>query len=288
MAIVPFQQKSLKPVPEPDWDDEDESSEGGKMSFLEHLDELRKRLIWALGSLIFGALVAWFFLDTRTLGPFTIGDSTYGPFSFGLIDFIIKPISVMTGTKLIAIDPTEIFNLYVKFVVMGGLLVAAPLVMSQVWLFIAPGLYAHEKKLAVPFVLLTSACLVAGAAFGHYVAFPKIWGFLAELGKGDFQFQPRIDTTFALYLRLILAFAVIFQMPTVVLILSRLGIVTARFMVRHFKYAVLIIFILAAVITPDGNPINQVVMAGPMIGLYLFSIMLAAIFGKKRRTPDEL
>jgi sec-independent protein translocase protein TatC len=77
-------------------------------------------------------------------------------------------------------------------------------------------------------------------------------------------------------------------MPTVVLILSRLGIVTARFMVRHFKYAVLIIFVLAAVITPDGNPINQVVMAGPMIGLYVFSIMLAAIFGKKRRMPDEL
>jgi sec-independent protein translocase protein TatC len=288
MAIVPFQQKSMKPVPEPDWDEDDESAEGGKMSFLEHLDELRKRLIWSLGSLIFGALIAWFFLDVRTFGPFTVSGTTYGPWAFGIIDFIIKPIGEMTGTKLIAIDPTEIFNLYVKFVVMGGLLVAAPLVMSQVWLFISPGLYTHEKKLAVPFVVLTSACLVAGAAFGHFVAFPKIWGFLAELGKGDFQFQPRIDTTFALYLRLILAFAVIFQMPTVVLLLSRLGIVTARFMLRHFKYAMLIIFILAAVITPDGNPINQVVMAGPMIGLYVFSILLAAIFGKKRRTSDEL
>ena len=288
MAIVPFQQKSMKPAPEPDWDDEDDSAEGGKMSFLEHLDELRKRLIWTVGSLIFGALLAWFFLDTRTLGPFTIGGDVYGPWSFGMIDFIIKPISVMTGTELIAIDPTEIFNLYVKFVIMGGLIIAAPLVMTQVWLFIAPGLYTHEKKLAIPFVVLTSACLVAGAAFGHYVAFPKIWGFLAELGKGDFKFQPRIDTTFALYLRLILAFAVIFQMPTVVLLLSRLGIVTARFMVRHFKYAVLIIFILAAVITPDGNPINQVVMAGPMLGLYVFSIILAAVFGRKRRTADEL
>jgi sec-independent protein translocase protein TatC len=288
MAIVPFQQKSMKPAPEPDWDDDDESAEGGKMSFLEHLDELRKRLIWTVGSLVFGALVAWFFLTTRTLGPFTVSGATYGPWSFGLIDFIIKPISVMTGTELIAIDPTEIFNLYVKFVIMGGLIIAAPLVMTQVWLFIAPGLYKHEKKLAIPFVLLTSACLVAGAAFGHFVAFPKIWGFLAELGKGDFKFQPRIDTTFALYLRLILAFAVIFQMPTIVLLLSRLGIVTARFMVRHFKYAVLIIFILAAVITPDGNPINQVVMAGPMLGLYVFSIVLAAVFGKKRRTDDEL
>lgn len=287
MALVPFPQKSMKPAPEPDWD-EDESAEGGKMSFLEHLDELRKRLIWTVGSLIFGALVAWFFLDTRTLGPFTVSGSTYGPWSFGLIDFIIKPISVMTGTELIAIDPTEIFNLYVKFVIMGGLIIAAPLVMTQVWLFISPGLYKHEKKLAIPFVLLTSLCLVAGAGFGHFVAFPKIWGFLAELGKGDFKFQPRIDTTFALYLRLILAFAVIFQMPTVVLLLSRLGIVTARFMLRHFKYAVLIIFILAAVITPDGNPINQVVMAGPMIGLYVFSIVLAAVFGKKRRTDDEL
>jgi len=288
MALVPFPQKPLTPASEPDWDDEDTSAEGGKMSFLEHLDELRKRLIWTVGSLIFGALVAWFFLDTRTLGPFTVSGNTYGPWSFGLIDFIIKPISVMTGTELIAIDPTEIFNLYVKFVIMGGLIIAAPLVMTQVWLFIAPGLYKHEKNLAIPFVLLTSACLVAGAAFGHYVAFPKIWGFLATLGAGQFKFQPRIDTTFALYLRLILAFAVIFQMPTVVLLLSRLGIVTARFMLRHFKYAVLIIFILAAVITPDGNPINQVVMAGPMMGLYVFSIVLAAVFGKKRRTDDEL
>jgi sec-independent protein translocase protein TatC len=181
MAIVPFQQKSMKPAPEPDWDDEDESAEGGKMSFLEHLDELRKRLIWTVGSLVFGALVAWFFLTTRTLGPFTVGGATYGPWSFGLIDFIIKPISVMTGTELIAIDPTEIFNLYVKFVIMGGLIIPAPLVMTQVCLFIAPGLYKHEKKLAIPFVLLRSDCLVAGAAFGIFVAFTKICVFLAEL-----------------------------------------------------------------------------------------------------------
>ena len=109
----------------------------------------------------------------------------------------------MTGAKLIAIDPTESFSLYVKFAVMGGLLIASPLVMSQVWLFIAPGLYAHEKKLAIPFVLLSSVCLVAGAAFGHFVVFPMIWSFLAELGKAAiFNSQPRIDTTFALYLKI--------------------------------------------------------------------------------------
>jgi sec-independent protein translocase protein TatC len=288
MALVPFPQKSVTPAEEPDWDDT-ESAEGGKMSFLEHLDELRRRLIWALLSLVVGVVIAAFFLEAHTFGPVTISGHTYGPWTFGILDFVIGHINSLLakGEILQAVDPTEGFSLYVKLAVIAGLLIASPLVMLQVWLFIAPGLYAHEKKLAIPFVLLSSVFLIIGAWFGHAIVFPMSFSFLVSVGARYFKYQPRIDTTFALYLKMVVAFAVVFQMPTVVLFLAKMGLVTARFLMKQFKYAVLIIFIVAAIITPDGSPVTQTLIAGPMCGLYLFSALLAWMFGKRRRTTED-
>lgn len=288
MALVPFPQKSPTPAEEPDWDDPD-SAEGGKMSFLEHLDELRRRLIWSLVSLVGGVLIAAFFLEAHTFGPFTISGHTYGPWSFGILDFVMGHINSLLakGEVLQAVDPTEGFSLYVKVAVIAGLLIASPLVMLQVWFFIAPGLYAHEKKMAIPFVVLSSVFLVIGAWFGHAVVFPMSFSFLVNIGAQYFKTQPRVDTTFSLYLKMVMAFAVVFQMPTVVLFLAKMGVVTARFLIKQFKYAVLIIFIAAAIITPDGSPVTQTLIAGPMCGLYLFSVVLAWLFGKRRRTTED-
>jgi sec-independent protein translocase protein TatC len=269
MALVPFPQKSLK-EPDPDWEDSDlESSEGGKMSFLEHLDELRKRIIWSVLSVAIGFLVAWFYRDP-------IYNFVMGP-----IGQLLKP-----GETLTYIDPTEAFSLNLKLAAIGGLLLALPVVMSQVWLFVAPGLYANEKKFAIPFVVLSSLCFVAGCWFSHKVLFPMSWQFLASFSNETLRFTPRIESTFGFYMKLLLACGLIFQMPPVVLILARLGIVTARFLLKNFKYALLIIFVTAAIITPDGNPVTQTVMAGPMIVLYLFSIGLAWLVGKRRRNAD--
>lgn len=268
MALVPFPQKSPTHAEEPDWD-ESESAEGGKMSFLEHLDELRRRLIWALVSLVVGVVIACFFLDQ-------------------LYHFVFAPMQALlpAGQKLTYIDPTEAFSLYIKLAVIAGLLIASPLVMAQVWLFIAPGLYAHEKKFAIPFVVLSSTCFILGAWFGHRIVFPMSWRFLASMGNDIMVFQPRVEPAFSMYLKMVLAFAVVFQMPTIVLFLARMGLVTARFLMRQFKYAVLIIFIAAAIITPDGSPVTQTLIAGPMCALYVFSALLAWMFGKRRRVED--
>jgi sec-independent protein translocase protein TatC len=160
-------------------------------------------------------------------------------------------------------------------------------VMTQVWLFIAPGLYAHEKKMAIPFVMMSSIFFIGGAAFSHYVVFPLTWSFFVSFTTDYLTFMPRIEPAFSLYMKMALAFGLVFQMPTVVLFLARMGVVTARFLLRHIKYAVLIIFIVAAVITPSGDMFTQTAMAGPMVLLYLLSILLAWIFGKKKQVESE-
>jgi sec-independent protein translocase protein TatC len=276
MALVPFPNQAPERLPQDDPElDQDEadlelSEAGGKMSFLEHLDELRKRIIRAVIAVGIGFLIACFFIQQ-------------------LFDFIMKPLQALLppGGTLVYTDPTEAFVLYIKIAAIAGLLIASPAVMTQVWLFIAPGLYANEKKLAIPFVLMSTFFFLAGAAFSHYVVFPLTWQFFVSFTTDTLTFMPRIEPTFSLYVKMILAFGLVFQMPTVVLFLARMGVVTARFLWRNIKYAVLIIFIIAAVVTPSADMVTQIAMAGPMILLYLLSIALAWMFGKKRDAVEE-
>jgi sec-independent protein translocase protein TatC len=272
MALVPFPNKAQKPDPDDELDPEtdEEGSGGGKMSFLEHLDELRKRIIYSLLAVVLGFGIACFFLNP-------------------LFAFITKPMiaALPAGQKLVFTEPTEALMLYLKMAVLAGLLIASPGVMSQVWLFVAPGLYANEKKLAVPFVLLGSLFFVTGAAFSHYIVFPLTWKFFQSFAGDSLQFMPRIEPAFGLYVKLMLVFGGIFQMPTLVLFLARMGVITARFLIRNMKYAILIMFILGAVLSPGTDPVGQVMMAGPMFILYLISIGFAWAFGKKKKPAIE-
>ena len=272
MALVPFPNKAQKAAdedPEPDWDDPS-SEAGGKMSFLDHLDELRKRIVWAIVFVVVGFGIACLFLNP-------------------LFNFVMGPMQALLGPgqKMIYTDPTEALMLYLKLAVIAGILIASPAVMTQVWLFIAPGLYQHEKKLAIPFVLLGSIFFISGAAFSHFVVFPLTWKFFSSFSSDVITFMPRIEPAFSLYMKLILVFGAIFQMPTLVLFLARMGLVTARFLVRNMKYAILIMFIVGAVLSPGTDPVGQILMAGPMFLLYLISIGLAWAFGKKKRTAEE-
>jgi len=246
-------------------DDHDLDDLGGKMSFLEHLDELRRRLIVSVSALLVGFVVALAFID-RIFG------------------FIMRPLQavVPNGGKLIYTEPTEAFMLYMKIAALVGLFLAAPVILYQLWLFVAPGLYAHEKRLAIPFVLFSTIFFVLGAAFSHFVVFPWAWQFFAQFTTDYMQFTPRIAPTFSLYVRMLLGLGAVFEMPTLVLFLARIGLVTPRLLWRNFKYAILIIFIVAAIITPDPNPVSQVLVAGPMVGLYVFSIGVAWVFGKRK------
>jgi sec-independent protein translocase protein TatC len=247
----------------------DHELESGRMTFLEHLDELRKRLVMSIIGVAFGCVVSFLLLD-RWIFP-----------------FIMLPIQGMlpAGGSLITTEAFEYFMLWLKVGLLSGVLIAMPFVLYQVWLFVAPGLYAHEKRFAVPFVLSSSICFFAGAAFSHYIAFPTTWMFFVNFTADFVQFMPRVGPAFALYVKLLIGLGIIFQTPVLIFALARMGVVSAGFLARNLKYAVLISFILGAFLSgPDV--MSQFMMAGPMIVLYVVGIGIAWVFQKKR-TPDE-
>jgi sec-independent protein translocase protein TatC len=278
LALVPFPSQNRddeqRNLPEKGgfspFGDHDEEPGEGRMTFLEHLDELRKRITHAVGGLLVGFIISFAFINHVEA-------------------FIYARLTEdIPGGKLIFTEPGEAFFLMIKMAALVGVLIASPYIMLQVWLFIAPGLYAKEKKLAIPFVFSSSALFIAGAAFSHYVVFPAAWSFFASFSNSYIEFTPRIDPVFGMYVKLILALGFTFQLPVLMFVLARLGIVTAGWLARNFKYAVLLIFITAAVITPDGNPVTQLLVGGPMVVLYLFGIAAAWLFGKSKKSdPDS-
>jgi sec-independent protein translocase protein TatC len=238
--------------------DEPEPSSSGSMPFLEHLDELRKRILRSCMAIAAGTAIACVFVGR-------------------IFTFVFAPAMRMlpAGSKLTYTQPGEAFSLEIDLALIVGCLLAAPFVMYQVWMFIAPGLYAKEKKLAVPFVGLTSLGTIAGAAFSHYILFPSMIAFFGTFSSTDLQFLPRVEDVFDLYLKMLLGMVAVFQIPTLVFFLARMRLVSARFLWRHISYAILLIFIVAAVLTPSTDPWNQTVFAAPMIVLYLLSIAIA-------------
>jgi sec-independent protein translocase protein TatC len=274
VGLIPFPKNAPAPVPDDDLVEDrddletaaDDEMGGGKMSFLDHLDELRRRIVYAVLSVGVGFVIAFFFIND-------------------IFNFVMRPMQQLLppGGTLVYTDPTEAFMLYIKIALIAGLLIASPAVFTQVWLFVAPGLYSHEKKWAIPFVLMSSFFFVLGAWFSHAIVFPITWRFFVGFTSDILTFMPRIAPAFSIYLRLILALGITFQLPTLVLFLARMGMITPRFMIRNFKYAVLLIMIAAAVLSPDGGGVGLVAMGGPVVVLYVFSIGLAWAFGRKKK-----
>ena len=265
MALVPFpgtQSGAYKELPP---DEEDDLLGVGKMSFLEHLDELRKRIVRSCLAVAVGILVTFAYINP-------------------IFNFILAPTrkALPPGVKLIYTQPGEAFSLYITVALIAGVIVAAPFIMYQVWMFIAPGLYSNEKRMAIPFVLFTTIGFVAGALFNHYISFPFMMAFFASFNTPDLAFMPKLEDVFGLYTKMLIGMGLVFQMPTIVYFLARIKLITARFLAKNFKYAFLIIFIVAAVITPTGDMMTQAIFAAPMVGLYLLSIAIAWIVGPKR------
>ena len=266
MALVPFPggKTGALQVPPEDPFDKDEFGEG-KMSFLEHLEELRKRIINSVLGIAIGIGLSFFYIQQ-------------------IYDFLTAPAvaTLPEGSRLIYTQPTEAFSLYIQISLISGAVLAGPWIMYQVWGFIAPGLYANEKRFVVPFVLFSSLGFLAGAAFNHYVAYPFIMTYFASFNTPRLVYMPQLSYVFGLYVKMLLGLGVIFQMPTVVFFLAKMKILTGRFLLKQFKIAVLLIFITAAVVTPTGDPMTLMIFAAPMIGLYLLSIAIAFIVGPKR------
>jgi sec-independent protein translocase protein TatC len=267
MALVPFPGPQGSAVPLPP-EEVDESS-GARMSFLDHLDELRRRIVNSCIAIAVGIAATFYWIET-------------------IFNFILAPTraALPPGVKLIYTQPGEAFSLYITVALIAGAVVASPFIMLQVWLFIAPGLYSNEKRMAIPFVLFTTIGFLAGAAFNHYISFPYLMVFFSSFNTPDLAFMPKLEDVFGLYSKMLLGMGLVFQMPAVVYFLAKMKLVTARFLVSNFKYALLIIFIAAAVITPSGDMMTQTIFAAPMVGLYLLSIVIAWIFGPKRMAAE--
>jgi len=261
MALVPFAQRNRNIV--------GDNGLFGNISILEHLEDLRKRIVRALLAVAGGALVGFALIDR-------------------IVAFILEPTrrALPVGTRLIYTQPGEAFGLYVQIALIAGVVFAMPFIMYQLWRLIAPLVPPSARRFAIPFVGFTTVGFVAGAAFTHYIAFPYMMAFFASFNTPDLKFMPRLENVFDLYTKMVLGMAVVFQMPTVVFFLAKMGLITARFLWRSFRYALLLIFIVAAVITPTGDMVTQTIFAAPMVALYLVSIAIAWVFGKVKPIQD--
>lgn len=235
-----------------------------EMTFLEHLEDLRKRLFYSFIAIIVAVIPAW-------------------TFSRQLYDLLARPVTqyLPEGTKMAFTTLTAPFMLYLKVSFLAAIFITSPFVFYQLWMFISPGLYQREKKYVIPFVFFTSFFFILGALFGYYIVFPWACRFFINLGK-DFQPVITVDRYFSFALKVLLGIALVFELPTLVYFLSKIGLITSRWMVKNFKYAVLAAFVIAAIITPTPDMITQSIVAVPMIALYGLSILIAMAVGKRR------
>jgi sec-independent protein translocase protein TatC len=230
------------------------------MSFLEHLEELRTRIFHALVAVALGMVVCWLIRER-------------------LVSFMTQPIIAVLkakgqAEKLVYLNPTEPFNLYLKVCALAGLFITSPYVLYQVWLFISPGLYRREKKYVVPFMISTIFLFVAGGYFGYRLVYPAALDFLIGIGR-QFAAMITIHEYTDLFLTVILGLGLVFEMPVLIFFLALMGVVSAGWMWRNIRYAILGIFIVAGALAPTPDISSMVIFASPMVALYMVSIAIA-------------
>jgi sec-independent protein translocase protein TatC len=249
-------------------DQKDASPEIGSMSFLEHLEELRRRVVYGFLYVVAGLCVCWGFHEK-------------------IFAILQRPIAVALANhhleqKLVYLNPTDPFDMYLKISFLAGVFVASPFVLYQVWAFIAPALYRNERRYVLPFMASTVGLFLAGGFFGYKLVYPSALDFLISF-SGQFTPMITIGEYTSLFLTIIGGLGIVFEMPILVFFLAFMGVLSAGWMWRNFRYAILVIFIIAAIITPTTDIMNMCVFAAPMIGLYLVSIGIAWFVHPTRR-----
>ena len=236
-----------------------------KMPFMEHLGELRVRIMRSLIALLVGLGISF-------------------PFSARVVDWLSRPIQ-QSGNTLVFLAVTEAFWVQMKVALFLGLFIAAPAILWQVWRFVEPGLHRHEKKYAVPFVVLGSLLFIAGGAFSLLVVTPNAVAFLLSYSRPGLQPMISIGNYIDFLLKFTLAFGAVFEVPLAMTLIARMGMVTPKAFAQNRKYAILGAFIAAAILTPTPDVVNQTLMAGPIIVLYEIGILAARLFGRARTKP---
>src|SRR6201986_79158 len=244
------------------------SEEMTGMSFLEHLEELRRRIVHSALYIVGGFGACWWFHERI----FTI---------------MQRPITQALAknhldTKLVYLNPTDPFNMYIKISLLAGVFVASPFVLYQVWAFIAPGLYRNERRYVLPFMSSTVGLFLAGGYFGYKMVYPAALDFLITF-SGQFTPMITVGEYTDLFLTIIAGLGIVFEMPILVFFLALMGILSAAWMWRNLRYSILVIFIIAAIITPTTDIMNMCIFAAPMVGLYIVSIGIAWLVHPNQR-----
>ncbi|MEO8737762.1 MAG: twin-arginine translocase subunit TatC [Edaphobacter sp.] len=238
------------------------------MSLMEHLDELRKRLLRAVAYLLIGFAVAYAFHER-------------------LYGYIQKPLDDL-HISLNYTHPTDPLNLYLKTALVGGAILASPFILYQLWLFISPGMYANEKRYVFPFMGATVGLFLAGAWFGYRWVLPgALKVLIGDFGK---RFHPiiTIEDYTGFFLAIILGLGITFELPVLIFFLSLFGIVDGKFLIKHIRYAILVIFLISAIICPLPDPVSMCLFATPMLALYLVGVGVAFLVHPARRKAKEL
>jgi len=245
-------------------------NEEEKIPFTAHLEELRTRLITCAMAIGAGFAVAYFFKEK-------------------IFQILTQPLMkiMQTGDKLIFTGLPEAFFTYLKVALLTGIILAAPVLLYQFWLFIAPGLYKKERKLLIPIVFLSTIFFLGGAFFGYFIVFPFGFKFFLGFASDSIRPMPSMKEYLTFATKLLLAFGVVFELPIVITFMARLGIVSVDFLKKNRKYALLLFFVFSAILTPP-DVITQLMMAFPLMILYEISIIGAKIFGKKKESDEEL
>ncbi|WP_319526568.1 twin-arginine translocase subunit TatC [uncultured Desulfosarcina sp.] len=239
-----------------------------KVPFTAHLEELRKRLITSFIAVGVGFAISYGFKEK-------------------LFQILTQPlISVMKqGETLIYTGLPEAFFTFLKVSFLAGLMLASPVIIYQFWMFIAPGLYEQEKKLLVPIVLLSTIFFVGGSLFGYFIVFPYGFDFFLGFATETIRPMPSMKEYLSFSAKLLLAFGLVFELPLVITFLAKLGIVSVPFLKKNRKYALLLFFVGAAILTPP-DVVTQIMMALPLMVLYEISIIGARIFGRKEKPAE--
>lgn len=241
-----------------------------KMSFLDHLGELRKRLLWSFLAILV------FFIPAYA-------------FSNEIFDFLMKPLieNLPEGSSLIFTRPAEGFTTYLKVSFFASVLLAVPFILYQAWKFVAPALYKKEKQIIIPFIFFGSLFFLLGAAFCYYVASPPAFKFLLNEYSSEYvKAFPTISEALSFFMALIFGFGLVFEFPLIIFILARIGVVTSKWLREKRKYAIILSALLAAILTPTTDAISMMLMFVPIVVFYELGILVAWMFGKKKKEEN--
>ena len=239
-----------------------------KQTFIEHLEELRKRLIVSLIAVGIGFIICYIF-------------------SIEIFHFLMIPLqkALPPGATMIFTTPAEAFFTYMKVGLLAGVFAASPVVLYQIWLFVAPALYSHEKKYVIPFIVSSTLLFIGGAAFGYFIVFPVGFKFLMSFATDLIQPAPRLKESLSFCSMLLLSFGLTFELPLFIFFLSKLGVVDARMLARNRKLAIIAIFIVAAILPPP-DVVSKLVVAAPLVVLYEACIWVAKLFGRRHEEKE--